>query len=44
MGSFIPRDMLLDNTIYIELKDEITKLKKLFSSSALTSLQTNSNS
>ena len=38
-GQLIPRDMLLDNTIYIELKDEITKLKKLFSSSALTSLQ-----
>ena len=38
-GQFIPRELLLDNNIYVNLKEDIVKLKKLFSSSALTSLQ-----
>jgi hypothetical protein len=35
----IERDSLLNNNIYNELKNEIMELKKIFSSSALTSLQ-----
>jgi len=35
----IERDSLLNNEIYNELKNEIIELKKMFSSSALTSLQ-----
>ena len=35
----IERDSLLNNNIYTELKNEIIELKKMFSSSALTSLQ-----
>ena len=35
----IERDSLLNNNIYTELKNEIMELKKIFSSSALTSLQ-----
>ena len=39
----IPREKLLDenNVLYNELKEEIQELKKIFSSSALTSLQQN---
>lgn len=35
----IERDSLLNDNIYTELKNEIMELKKMFSSSALTSLQ-----
>lgn len=35
----IERESLLNNNIYNELKNEIIELKKMFSSSALTSLQ-----
>jgi hypothetical protein len=35
----IERDSLLNNNIYNELKNDIIELKKMFSSSALTSLQ-----
>ena len=35
----IPRDILLDNTVYESVKEDIVILKKKFSSSSLTSLQ-----
>jgi hypothetical protein len=35
----IPREMLLNNSIYTDIKKRIPELKKLFSSSAMTSLQ-----
>ena len=38
-GQMIPRETLLNNAKYDELKTRIPELKKLFSSSALTSLQ-----
>jgi hypothetical protein len=38
-GQLIPRDMLLSPNTYEEVKAEIAVLKKKFSSSALTSLQ-----
>ena len=38
-GQLIPRDMLLSLNTYEEVKAEIAVLKKKFSSSALTSLQ-----
>jgi len=38
-GQLIPREILLDNVKYEELKARIPDLKKLFSSSALTCLQ-----
>ena len=38
-GQLIPRDMLLSSNTYQEVKAEIAVLKKKFSSSALTSLQ-----
>jgi len=40
-GLFIPRDMLLDESKYNSVKDDISDLKKKLSSSSLTSLQTN---
>lgn len=38
-GMIIPREIFLDNGIYNELKDDIHILKKIFTSSYLTSLQ-----
>jgi hypothetical protein len=38
-GQLIPRDMLLNDSIYTDIKKRIPELKKLFSSSAMTSLQ-----
>jgi hypothetical protein len=38
-GQLIPRDMLLNDSIYADIKKRIPELKKLFSSSAMTSLQ-----
>ena len=38
-GQMIPRDMLLSRTIYEKVKTDILELKKKFSSSSLTSLQ-----
>ena len=38
-GQLIPRDMLLSVNTYEQVKSEIVDLKKKFSSSALTSLQ-----
>jgi len=38
-GQLIPRDILLSKNTYEEVKAEIDVLKKKFSSSALTSLQ-----
>ena len=35
----IPRDMLIDQKKYESVKEHITKLKEVFSSSSLTSLQ-----
>jgi len=37
----IPREIMLSTTIYEEVKDEIKKMKKLYSSGSLTSLQKN---
>ena len=39
-GQLIPREILLDKNKYMELKDDINKLKYIFSSSSMTSLQT----
>jgi len=38
-GMIIPRDILLVKEKYLELEDEIKKIKKKFSSSRLTALQ-----
>lgn len=38
-GLLIPREILLDKNKYIELKENINKLKFIFSSSRMTSLQ-----
>ena len=38
-GMLIPRDILLDNSVYESVKEDIVILKKKFSSSSLTSLQ-----
>ena len=38
-GMLIPREMLIDQKKYESVKEHITKLKQVFSSSALTSLQ-----
>lgn len=38
-GQLIPRDILLSSTIYENVQDDIKELRKKFSSSALTSLQ-----
>lgn len=40
-GMLIPRDMLLDEKKYLDISRNIIELKKIFSSSMLTSLQTN---
>ena len=40
-GMLIPRDMLLDEKKYLDISQNIVELKKIFSSSMLTSLQTN---
>ena len=40
-GQMIPRDILLSENIYNEVKSHISDLRKKFSSSALTSLQSN---
>ena len=40
-GMLIPRDMLLDEDKYDKVQIHITELKKAFSSSALTCLQSN---
>jgi hypothetical protein len=38
-GQLIPREMLLNNSLYTNIKKRIPELKKLFSSSAMTCLQ-----
>jgi hypothetical protein len=38
-GMLIPREMLLDQKKYDNVKQHVTKLKEVFSSSSLTSLQ-----
>lgn len=38
-GQLIPREVLLNNSLYNNIKQRIPDLKKLFSSSAMTSLQ-----
>lgn len=38
-GQLIPREILLNNSLYTYIKKRIPELKKLFSSSAMTSLQ-----
>jgi len=38
-GMLIPRDIFLDKSIYISVKETIPKLKQIFTSSALTGLQ-----
>tara|TARA_Y100000591_G_C21846033_1_gene708771 strand:+ start:151 stop:537 length:387 start_codon:yes stop_codon:yes gene_type:complete len=38
-GMIIPREILLNKDKYLELEDEINKIKKKFSSSRLTALQ-----
>ena len=40
-GMMIPRDLLLNQTIYNQVKDEIKTMKVLYSSGSLTSLQKN---
>ena len=40
-GMLIPREMLLCEKKYLDLSQNILDLKKMFSSSMLTSLQTN---
>ena len=40
-GQLIPRDILLNKDLYEEIKKDIPELKKLFSSSSLTSLHKN---
>ena len=40
-GLLIPRDILISDTIYKEIQNEIHNLKGLFSSSSMTSLQLN---
>jgi hypothetical protein len=39
-GQLVPRDNLISNEKYEKVKEDITKIKKIFSSSSLTSLQT----
>ena len=38
-GMLIPREMLIDQKKYENVKEHVSKLKQVFSSSALTSLQ-----
>tara|TARA_B110000858_G_scaffold125629_1_gene143168 strand:+ start:2148 stop:2525 length:378 start_codon:yes stop_codon:yes gene_type:complete len=40
-GLLIPRDLLLSNEKYEYVKDDIEKMKKLYSSGSLTALQKN---
>ena len=40
-GLLIPREIFLDHGIYDSVKEDITILKQVFTSSALTSLQSN---
>lgn len=40
-GMLIPRDLLLSNEKYEYVKDDIEKMKKLYSSGSLTALQKN---
>jgi len=40
-GFLIPREIFLDKEIYNSIKEDISILKQLFTSSALTSLQSN---
>lgn len=40
-GIIIPREIFLDKELYLSVKDEIPKLKQIFTSSALTGLQSN---
>ena len=42
-GTLIQRDDLLSESKYIEVEENIKELKKVFSSSALTCLQTGAN-
>lgn len=39
-GQLISRDILLDKNKYLEVKEDLQKLKHIFSSSKMTSLQT----
>lgn len=39
-GMLIPRELLLSDETYIKIKPDIIEIKKIFSSSSLTSLQT----
>ena len=38
-GLFIPREILLSETVYDSIKDDIIELRRKYSSSGLTSLQ-----
>ena len=40
-GITIPREIFLDKELYLSIKDEIPILKQIFTSSALTGLQSN---
>jgi hypothetical protein len=40
-GQLIPREIFLDKSKYEKVKEEIPEMKKLFSSSSLTSLHSN---
>jgi hypothetical protein len=40
-NQLIPRDLFLSDEIYKTLKDDIEKLKKIYSTSSLTSMQSN---
>ena len=40
-GFLIPREIFLDKDIYNSVKEDISILKQVFTSSALTSLQSN---
>ena len=40
-GMLVPREFFLDKTVYDSVKEDISVLKQVFTSSALTSLQSN---
>jgi len=40
-GMLVPREIFLDKTVYNSVKEDISVLKQVFTSSALTSLQSN---
>ena len=40
-GMLVPREIFLDKTVYDSVKEDISVLKQVFTSSALTSLQSN---